>query len=215
MKPAVIFGAGGHARVVADIWRLSGQRLAGFVHTPGTGVCTVPGEEVLGGDELLDDPAFVIAHEFIIGIAAQLIRRRLAEWVRSKGGVLITAIHPRAVVAAGVPIGAGSALMAGSVVNPGTVVGECVIINTGATVDHDCVLADGVHIAPGAHLAGGVTCGEDAFVGTGAVVIQGRHIGARAVVGAGAVVIADVADATTVVGCPARVITPRKDQAVS
>lgn len=200
--PVVILGNGGHARVVADICRVSGRTVRGFIDRGGA----PPGEHVLGGDDLLDDRAFVDAHEFVIGIAHQRIRRRLAELVLAKGGTLTSVIHPSAVVAADVVVGRGVVLVAGCIVNPASVLGDLVIVNTGATVDHDSVLHKGVHVCPGAHLAGSVICGEYAFVGTGAIVVPNRTIGQRAIVGAGAIVIADVADDVTVVGAPARVV---------
>jgi len=201
-RPVVILGHGGHARVVADICRAAKREVRGFLDRQGVHESA----SVLGGDDLLDDRAFVESHEYVVGIADQRIRRRLAGLVRAKGGVLASVIHPSAVVAPAVAIGAGVVVVAGCVVNPGAVLGDLVIVNTGATVDHDCVLNEGVHVCPGAHLTGNVVCGEYAFLGAGAIVIPGRAIGAWAVVGAGAVVISDVTDGVTVVGCPARAI---------
>lgn len=206
-KPLVILGSGGHGRVVADIARAMGRTVAGFLDANVPAGRVFGGIKVLGGDPLLDDRAFIAQHEFIIAIAEQRARRRLATLVRERLGALVSLVHPSAVVAPDVRIGAGTVLVAGSVVNPGAILGDLVIVNTGATVDHDCVLNDGVHICPGAHLAGTVTCGEDACIGTGAVVIQNVRIGARTMVGAGAVVIADVPTDVTVVGCPARSIS--------
>jgi sugar O-acyltransferase (sialic acid O-acetyltransferase NeuD family) len=191
---------------VADICRAAGREVRGFLDRQGAHGDPERLAGVLGGDELLDDRAFVVSHEFVVGVGHQRTRRRLAELVRAKGGILTSVIHPSAVVAPDVRIGAGVVVVAGCVVNPGAVLGDLVIVNTGATVDHDCLLSEGVHVCPGAHLTGSVTCREYACVGAGAVVIPGRTIGARAMVGAGAVVIADVGDDVTVAGCPARVI---------
>lgn len=54
--------------------------------------------------------------------------------------------------------------------------------------------------------------GTGSRVGSGAVILGGVSVGARAVVGAGAVVLHDVADATTVVGNPARVLHTGNDR---
>ena len=52
----------------------------------------------------------------------------------------------------------------------------------------------------------GPTVGAYTRVGTGAKILGNVTIGERAVIGAGAVVIADVPEAATVVGVPARVV---------
>ena len=205
-RSIAILGSGGHARVVADVCQMAGRTVRGFVDPARAPGSALGGVTVLGGDELLHDPAFVAEHDFLVGVGDQRLRRELCLRVRGCQGTLVSVVHPSAVVARGVRIGAGTVLVAGCVVNPGSAIGDFAIINTGATVDHDNVLADGVHVGPGVHLAGDVRCGEDAFLGTGAVVIRGRRVGARAVVGAGAVVIRDVADGVTVVGCPAEVV---------
>lgn len=206
LKPIIILGCGGHARVVADVCRAAGRIVGGFLDNKTARRALVGGIAVVGGDELLDDRRFVTEHEFVVAIGDQRARRRLSNVVRERGGTLATVIHPSAVVAPDVRIGAGTVLVAGSIINPGAVLGDFVIINTGATIDHDNVLKDGVQVCPGANLAGTVTCGEDAFIGTGAIIIPGRTIGARAVIGAGSVVTSDIPDDVTAVGCPARVV---------
>lgn len=202
-RPVVVVGCSGHAKVVADCLRLAGTDIAGALDdrlAPGTVVADMT---VLGGDALLDDPAFIARHRFIVAIGHQSIRARLGRRLAEQGAALATAIHPAAVVSPSAEIGAGTVVVAGAVINADARIGRWCIVNTAASIDHDCVLADGVQISPGARLAGGVRCGEDSMVGMGGLVLPGVALGRQAVVGAGAVVLADVADGATVVGIPA------------
>lgn len=200
----VILGAGGHGRVVLDICIEARLPVAGFLDSGQPVGSLVDGVAVLGGDILLDDPAFVAAHRFLPAVGSQSVRRRLAAAVTARGGILAVAIHPAAAVSRRAELGPGSVVMATAAVNPGTRAGAYCIVNTGATIDHDCALGDGVQVGPGAHLGGTVTCGEDVYVGIGASIIHGVTVGAGAVIGAGAAVIHDVAPGATVVGVPAR-----------
>ena len=88
----------------------------------------------------------------IVGFGNCHGRLQVARFLRERGFLLATAVHPRATVAADVSIGAGSVIVAGSVVNPAAAIGENVIVNTGSSVGHECIIGDGVYIAPGAHL---------------------------------------------------------------
>lgn len=207
-EPVAILGAGGHAKVVIDtVERAGTHRIVGvFDDDPakwGTQVC---GYRVAGGiDEFLQRwrarcPAAVIA------IGDNHVRHKLYRRLAGVGLTPVTAVHPSAVVARDVDLGAGTVVMALAAVNRGCVIGPCAVINTSASVDHDCSLGECVFIAPGARLSGNVRVGDLSFIGTGASIIPGRTIGRNVTVGAGAVVIADVADAVTVVGVPARVV---------
>jgi acetyltransferase EpsM len=203
-KPIVVFGCGGHGRVIADILGSEGADMAGFLddNPPGPIVDGVP---VIGDQRRLEEPDFLVRHAIIIGVGDTEMRRRLALQVLDHGGSLAVAVHPRATIARDVSLGSGTVVMAGAIINTGSQIGRFVIVNTGATVDHDCVLEDGVHISPGCHLAGAVVCGIDVFVGTGTAIIPGVQIGARTIIGAGATVIADVPHDVLATGCPARV----------
>ena len=205
----ILFGAGGHARVVADIAWLSGHEVLAVVIDPGGtdgGVTGAP---------LLRDAAQAArqfpgarwcvcvgdnhAREAVVtGLAAQITGLRFRALV-----------HPRAIVARDARIGDGTVVMAGAVINPGAEIGLHCIVNTGACIDHDNVLDDFSSVAPGACTGGNVRVGTGAAVGIGATVRHGVVIGARTVIGAGSVVLADVPEASVAFGVPCRGVRSR------
>lgn len=203
MEPIFLFGAGGHAKVVASIVEAQGQyRLAVIVDDdPALEGADFYGYRVLGGRKaLLEAAADSGVKRGLVAIGANDHRLRVARYLEDEGLSLVTAVHPSAQIARGATIGAGTVVMAAAVVNADAAVGRLVIINTGATVDHDCVIGDGTHIAPGSHLCGNVTVGARAFVGAGTTVVPGISIGEAALVGAGTILIRNVPEGRTRMG---------------
>lgn len=202
----VVFGAGGHAKVVIDIIEQQGNyEIAGLLDDN----LEHRGKHFFGYPVLgtrADLPALISAQlrHAIVTIGDNASRAAVAAHLDQHGWSFASAVHPRASIGRGVNIGPGSVVMAGCVVNADTCLGAQVIVNTGATVDHDCRIEDAVHIAPGCHLCGGVSVGQGSLVGAGSTVTPGIKIGCRAIVGAGSTVIRDVADETKVSGSPAR-----------
>jgi sugar O-acyltransferase (sialic acid O-acetyltransferase NeuD family) len=207
LNDIIIVGAGGHARVVADVIRLAGAyRIRGFLDSqhPERHGERYEGGEILGGEELLAGLREKGVSHAAVAIGDNEARLRVYNALQQHGYEVPALVHPAATVAASVQIGAGSVVFAGTVINSATTIGRAAIINTAASIDHDCVIGDAVHIAPGAHLAGAVTVEHGALVGVGAAVRPGIKIGRNAVVGVGAAVVSDVAAGTTVIGVPAR-----------
>ncbi len=206
--PLVVWGTSGHARVVTDIVRLTGNfGVVGFIddinhNRHGTEFL---GAMVLGGQECLEQLYENGVRHIIFGFGNCKARQDLSIIIRKFGFVLATAIHPGATVAHDVTIGAGTVVMAGAVINPGTIIGENVIINTSSSVDHDCHIEDGAHIGPGVHIGGGVTIGQASWVGIGAIIKDKIKIGKDTIIGAGAVALNDVPDGVVAFGVPARV----------
>jgi acetyltransferase EpsM len=205
----LIWGASGHAKVVADIVRRAGAfEIAGYLDDlhPHPPHATFLGAPLYTSLMILAELRSRGVSNLILGFGNCAARLRLAPVARDHGFSLATAVHPCAIVAEEVRMGAGTVVAGGAVINPGTVLGENVIVNTGAVVDHDCVVEDGAHICPGTRLAGDVKVGRGAWVGIGATVIEKVRIGTGAFVGAGAVVIRDVPDNVVVAGVPARIL---------
>lgn len=187
--PAVVVGAGGHGRVVADILAAAGRAVAGFLDDRVVG--PVAGLPVLGPFARALDPGFVGGRTLIVALGDTTRRVDLSQAILRAGGTLATAIHPSAVVAGGARVGTGASISALSVIGTGASVGRFCIVNTAAVVDHDCRLGDGAFLAPGVRLCGGVTVGAGAVLGAGAIVLPGMRIVAGARVRAGTVVDAD------------------------
>lgn len=209
-KKVVIFGAGGHGKVLLDILLESGIEVLGFIDED----LKKKGERIFGF-EILGDWSFFWGHDHegvVLGIGNNVMREKIFRLAKDQGIAVQSAIHPRSIVSRHVTIGEGVVIMPGAVVNAGCVLGDGVVVNTGASVDHDCLLERFCQIWPGAHLAGSVRVGEFAYIGTGASVIQNITIGRNSMVGAGAAVISDVPSCQTVVGVPAKAIK-RKDHA--
>lgn len=209
MNALLIWGASGHASVVADIVRLDGEyEIVGFLddvnpERRGEMFCGAP---ILGGREAFDEYLHLGVRHILLAFGDCGARYRLSRWVQTQGFSLATAVHPGATVAASAIVGAGTVVVAGAVINPKAQIGESVIVNTGATVDHECTLGDAVHVCPGAHLGGQVTIGEATWIGIGAVVKDRVCIGKHSVVGAGAVVVDDIPDGVVSYGVPSRVV---------
>jgi sugar O-acyltransferase (sialic acid O-acetyltransferase NeuD family) len=206
-----IYGAGGHAKVVADIVERQGLCDVAFIvdDDPALEDEEIYGYRIIGGRTKLvaarDEQGI---RRGIVAIGGNSVRLRVAASMAAEGLDFVTAVHPSAQWARGVEVGVGAVVMGGVVVNSDARIGDHAIINTGATVDHDCQVGNGVHVGPGATLCGTVTVGECAFVGAGSTVIQGLTIGENAMVAAGATVVHDVPDGLTVYGTPAK---PRRD----
>lgn len=206
--PVLVFGAGGHAKVVIDVLLSRGEWQPAAVFDDNV---KVHGKE-FHGSRVHGDRHALLAHarasgvsRFIVAVGNNGARAEVFRFLEAAGLQAVTAVHASAVVAPSARIGAGSVVMPGVCINADVAIGRNVIINTGACVDHDVVLGDAVHIAPGVHLCGGVSVGEGALVGVGASVIPGISIGANVLVAAGAVVVSNVAQGACVAGVPARV----------
>ena len=208
-KRIIFIGGGGHARVLIDLVRVSGQfEVVGILDTQlarGASVSDVP---VLGNDEFLPElfsKGITKACIAVGSVKENSARKSLYKKVMDAGFHLPSLIHPRAIVAeSNINISPAVQIMGGAVINANTSIGENTIINTGAIVEHDCVVGAHVHVCPGAVISGGCVLGNGAFIGAVTTVIQGIRIGKNAVIAAGSVVLNDVPEGITVKGVPAR-----------
>lgn len=209
-KKVIIIGAGGHARVIADIIKKSNDEIVGFLDDNAK----IQGKTIFDGKIVLGDTSEKSVKKysdcyFIIGIGSNRIRRIISE--KYPNIKWYTAIHPSAIIGSNVEIGEGSVVMAGTIINTGTVIGKHCIINTSSSIDHDNVLEDYVHVSPGSHLAGAVKIMKGTWICAGVTVINNITIGNNNVIGAGATVIRNIEEEnSTFIGIPVKKLTKAK-----
>jgi sugar O-acyltransferase (sialic acid O-acetyltransferase NeuD family) len=201
--PVIIFGGGGHAKVVVATLEQAGRTVQAIYDDDAGKIGGNVAEVQVAGTTLAAPPGTA----GLIAIGDNSARERLASQERDRPW--LTAIHPRAEVDPSAKIGPGTVIFAGAIVQADAVIGAHAIVNTGATIDHDCTIGDFAHIGPGVHLAGGVRIGQGAFLGIGSSVVPGVRVGEWSTVGAGAVVTTDIPDRTVAAGVPARPLRPK------
>jgi sugar O-acyltransferase (sialic acid O-acetyltransferase NeuD family) len=203
-----LIGAGGHAKVVLDAYRLDHPHAVVQVRDDDPAKC---GVRLLGlAIETPIGELQNLAGACHVAIGDNAARRRIGEALAGSAATLVKIVHPAAAVAADSAIGPGVFVAARAVIAPDARVGAGTIVNHAAVVDHDCIVGAWCHIAPGAVLGGGVAVGDDCLVGSGAVVLPGVRIGAGAVIAAGAVVIDTVPAGARVAGVPAKDMHERR-----
>ena len=159
MKDIVIIGAGGHAKVIADIILKRKELLNeknnivgflddGYKNLKYNKIFDIP---ILGDTSLIENLEKNKKYNYIIGIGSNEVRKK----IYSKFPTLnyYTVIHPTAVIGLDVSIGKGTVVMSNVVVNSGTRIGDHCILNTGSIVEHDNIVENYCHLSPNSILA--------------------------------------------------------------
>lgn len=150
MNDWVVYGGGGHARVIGDAIKLNGGRLITYFDD-NKDLSSINNIPVLPYHESVEQQA-----KLIIGIGNNEVRRNIAKYIVHEFGTLI---HPKATVADNVVIGEGSIILAGAVIQSGVIIGKHVIVNANVTVDHDAIIEDFCCIYPNSYIGGSAKIG--------------------------------------------------------
>ena len=189
----LIYGTGGHAKVIAGGLKDSGEKVVAYFDDDVT--------KLRSDHTFLYDNYLYREEPLLVAVGDNLTRRTLVDKISHSFGSLI---HPTACVPEGVWVGVGSVVLQRTILQYGAYVGRHVIINTGASVDHDCVIEDFVHLAPGVILCGGVSIGENTLIGAGTIVTPNVSIGKNCLVAAGSIISTSLPDNTIVRKCSGR-----------
>lgn len=205
-KNVVIIGAGGHAKVIADIIEKSKDKVYGFLddHIEKETVIIKQKEiKVIGKvKDCIQLQKEYPELEFIIGIGNNYSRKDIVETYPNLKYYI--AIHPSSEIALDVKVEKGTVVMANTCINTSAQIGRHCIINTGAIIEHDDIIEDYVHISPNATLSGTVVVKELTHIGSGAVIKNGINICEKCIIGAGSVVVKDIYESGTYIGVPSK-----------
>ncbi|MDA3864371.1 MAG: acetyltransferase [Deltaproteobacteria bacterium] len=200
----VIYGTGGHAKIVFDILNLKKVPVAGFLSE----------QEVDKNQHFLSRPVFGTEEKLkledkpfdaaVVALGDSEKREKISSIFRTYKIPLFTAVHPQAVISRGVKFSRGCIICGGAFIGPDVTLGESVVINSGAVIEYQCKLGDFSRVSAGAVLCSSVVLKNRVFVGAGATVIDGVKIEEKSIVGAGAVVTGNIKSGQLVKGIPAR-----------
>lgn len=208
MNEILVFGAGGHAKVIIDILENQKMYKVKAIVDREASTKKIFGHKVISQRDFKNTGIT----QGVIAVGDNWVRQKLEHEILALAPnfKFVVAIHPQAIVSKHSEIGPGSVIMASAVVNPGTVVGRHCIINTRSAVDHDCRLEDFSSLAPGCTIGGTVSIGKYSAIGIGATISHNLQIGEHTVIGAGSVVVRPIGSHVTAYGSPCRNVRERK-----
>ncbi|MCL6419717.1 LbetaH domain-containing protein [Aestuariirhabdus haliotis] len=210
MKKVVILGGYGDGlvaiQIVKDMFKSgSNIEVIGFLNDSLDVGEEISGLPVLGGTDswkkLSDDVMF---HVCLHKVGQMEVRSTLMESFHIPDERLCSIVHPSAVIADDVILGAGVLIASCVTVQPASAIGKCSTIRAGANVGHDVNIGDYCYLGPNATLCGRSTLDEGAHVGPGSVVVDQIKVGKFSVIGAGSVALRNAEMCSVWMGSPAR-----------
>lgn len=198
MEQYLLYGSGGHAKVVLECLLSEGKEVVGFFDD-------TPKNKLFKGIpvfERYDAHTFAEA-KIIVTIGNNEIREKIVQKVAQTFG---KAIYYNNIISPDSQIGHGSMVLQGVIVHADARIGSHVILNTRSVVEHDCLIEDFVHIAPGAVVCGHAHIGKGTLVGANAAIAPFVKIGQWCQIAAGSSVTEDIPDFSLVAGVPGKVV---------
>ena len=197
MKKLIIFGTGGHSKIVNDMAEVCGYEVVGFISPYGEGLHL--GRPVYSSVEEIESPKDFC---FFVARGDNMLRKTIFEAHPDLEYPNI--IHPTSIISKYSKIGTGNLLMPYSVVNAFATIGDHCIINTSAIVEHDCKVGSFCHVSVKSVMTGACSIGDGVFLGAGSTMRDGMSVGEWTTVGCGSSVVKNLEPNSVYVGCPAK-----------
>ena len=204
MSKILVFGAGGHSRVIQELIMQHGKHeieaiVVSAILDPVTENWPAP---VIAEPDLKK----TTATQAVLALGnTQLRERILKDILKVRNFTFPSLVHPSAIVGQEVNLGSGCIIMAGCVVQRSVKIGDHSLIGAGSTLDYETEIGCFVNIGAGTHIGPKVKIGNLTNIDLGSTIVQNTEIGDESVVGAGSVVLKNIPANVTASGNPCRV----------
>ena len=215
MKKIIIFGCGGHAKIILDCIQLAKKyKPIGFIDDKNYNLNFSKKIKYLGTIKNLNKILEQHGKKNLSGIVAigsNNVRREVVLKVNKiyKKFKWANVIHPSAVISKSVNVGEGNMVLAGSIICADSKLKNHVSINTGSHIDHDNIFFDFSSTGPGVATGGNVKVGKLSFLGIGSTIKHNVNIGYNAVIGGQSFVCKNCKSNFLYYGVPAKKIKKR------
>jgi len=216
MIKIVIFGSGGHAKVVfSEVIKLKKFKFLGFVDD-----FKKKGELIISSNKKkyynLGSIKEVInkKNKFkgIIGVGLNFVREKIVKDIKkiNNNFKFQQIISKDAIINSNVFIDEGTLVVSGTIINNGTKIGKHCILNTSCSIDHDNKFSDFSSAGPGVTTGSNVEVGEQSYLGMGCLIKHQIKISDNTIIGFGSLVNKDCKKNSIYWGSPAKKIRTRK-----
>lgn len=215
MKKIIIFGCGGHARIVLDTIKLIKKyKPIGFIDEKKYKGSLSKEIKYLGSIDNFDN--IIKGNDIknlcgVVAVGSNIIRKKIVKRIGNlnKKFKWANIIHPSVVISKSARLGSGNMVLAGSIICSETIIHNHVSINTGTSIDHNNVFFNFSSTGPRAVTGGNVKIGELSFLGIGTAVTHNITIGNNTVIGGQSFVCKDCTSNSLYYGVPAKKIRKR------
>ena len=188
-KKLIIFGVGGHCKVVIDAAKLNGIQIKGII----TDLFKSKKNDTYFKAPILGNIDFIKKIDlrkyfFIVAIGDNSHRAKIYNFLKKRSAKFISVIHPTATVSESAYIKPGCFINAKAIINANSKISENTIINTDVLIEHDVNIGKNCHIAPSAKIGGGASIMDNSFIGMGSILINKIKVGKKVIVGAGSII---------------------------
>ena len=202
----IIFGCGGHSKVVTEIARSLGIANIKYIENSFTN----PKSEFQGKPVLHEIP-MEYKGNFFIAVGDNSSREKIYNNFKDRNpdAKSISLVHPASYVASTAQIEEGVLITAFSYLGSESRVGKGTFVSP-SVISHESVIGEFCSIAPGVVIAGAVSVGNRSAILIGAKIKEKVSIGDDCVIGGSSFVRTDVPDNSVFYGVPARFIRTRE-----
>lgn len=143
---------------------------------------------------------------FVCAMGEVKYKKKYIDMITTKGGRVISLIHPTVLISNNVTIGTGAILMAYTTIANDVTIGKNVTIQSKVSVGHDAVIGNNCHLSSFCFIGGNSTIGDDVQLYTRSTIVPKVKIGDNCKIGACSFVIKSINKNSTVFGIPAKKI---------